>query len=221
MADNSQNPGTWPPQQSGYGTGSGPAGQAPAAPQQGQPYPQGHAPQGYGSQGYGQSYPAQGSGQPYPGQGYGQVPSYQGQQGYPATYPAQPYGQPAAQQTAAPARSPLLGMISLGVVVVCGVLLSYLFYRLGGMVGDVMTTVGPRPSQAELQVELTKRISAVESLLLNVAMLGGLGGWICGIVAAATKRGRAYGVWAIILGVVAPILAVVLMVMSMMPYLDR
>ena len=44
--------------------------------------------------------------------------------------------------------------------------------------------------------------------------------WILGIVATATKRGRAYGVWSIILGVLAPVIAVVVLVAALMPYLS-
>lgn len=257
MADNSQNPGTWPPQQ-GYGTGSGQAARPPV-PQQGQGYHQGSDPQGYGygpaTQGYGPAAPGYGPatqsqgqgpatqghgyGQPAQAQGYGPTASYPGQQGYGQAYPQQGYGQPGypAQQgyqvqqgyPASPAgysvppatRSPLLGMISLGVVVVCGVLMAYLFYRAGDIAGGLMTTSGPRLDQEQLQAELMARMSTFELMLWNFTMLGGMAAWVCGIVATATKRGRGYGIWAIVLGVLAPIAAIAAMFVSLMPYLNR
>ena len=60
----------------------------------------------------------------------------------------------------------------------------------------------------KLTVTLEKSVDVVDG-----------GGWVTGIVAAASKRGRAYGVWAIILGVLAPIIGVVMMIAAMAPYL--
>lgn len=230
MADNSPSPGTWPPQQQWGG------GQSSGSQQPGPGYPSGVG-QGYPQQGYGQQYPSTGQGQaPWGGQ---PVP---GAQGYPGSGQP-PYGQPAYPQQAYPqqgyvvqpaygattggyqpqpvVRSPLLGMISLGVVIVCAVLMAYVSYRAGVAMGSLVVASGPITDQAEIQAELMRRMSTVELMVMNLSMMGGLGGWVCGIVATATRRGRAYGVWAIILGVLAPIAAIVAMTMAMMPYLNR
>ena len=214
MTDNSQPPqGTWPPSQpsqpawGGQGqTWGTPAqswgAQPPAPPQQAQqPYGQ----QGYGQQNYGQqAYGQQAYGQQAPAQpAYGQQPSY----------PYQGGGFPAADSSP---RSSLLGMIGLALVVGCGVLFSYTLWRMGVLLGEVITTGGATMSQDEMQNEVLARMSGTEMMLINVSMLGGFAGWVVGIIAAATKRGRGLGILAIILGIVAPIIAFGLMIWAMM-----
>ena len=49
-------------------------------------------------------------------------------------------------------------------------------------------------------------------------MFGGIAGWVTGIVATATRRGRSYGVWSIILGVLAPFIGILALVLALMPY---
>lgn len=243
MADNSQSPGQWPTQQQ-WGAGpsgsqGSPSGSSQGGNPYGQQYPQSSAQTPWVGQ---QSQPGYAGQQNQPGYAAGQSPYGQSssQYGYgqPAAYPQQPYPQQGSGQQvyavqpgygsaqtayqAQPAtRSPLLGMISLGVVVVCGVLMAYLFYRAGDIAGGLMATSGPRLDQEQLQAELMARMSTVELMLWNFTMLGGMAAWICGIVATATKRGRGYGIWAIVLGVLAPIAAIAAMFVSLMPYLNR
>ncbi len=186
-------------QQGGYA--SGPPTNAGWGAQAG--YPAGQ--QGYpaGQQGYpvNQGYPAN--------QGYPPA-----QQGYPHAQAAMPYGKPAAQN------SPLLGMIALGGVAVCGVVLCWLMWRMGAMVGPLAMASGGSMTQAELTQALTEQLGGSGILALNVAGYGGIAAWITGIVATATRRGRTYGVWAIILGILAPIVAIIMMVAAMMPYIS-
>lgn len=197
----------------------------PPYPPQGQP----QQPQyGYGQPTTGQGWNPQGGygdgGQQ--GAGWGQQAGYPGQQGYPSQQgyppvqqgysqgqPAMPYGQQPAQ------RSPLLGMIALGGVVVCGLVLSWLMWRMGALVGPIAASAGGSLTQEEATQMLMNQLGAGGMLALNVAGYGGFGFWIAGIVATATRRGRAYGVWAIILGVLAPIIGIVVMVAALMPYL--
>lgn len=181
-----------------------------------QPYDQPTQPYGQPTQPYGQSYdqPTQAYGQPtqaypspvqqqqygYPPQGYGQQPM--------------PYAQPAPA-----VRSPLLGMIALGGVVICGVVFSWLMWRMGAVIGPIAVSSGGSLTQDELTNLLMNQFGAGGAMALNVAAYGGVGFWITGIVATATRRGRAYGVWAIILGILAPIIGIVMTVAALMPYI--
>ena len=232
----SQNPGsgygqTPPGQPYGYPPQQGQPGIAPygqpATPQYGQP-----ATQPYGQPAtpqYGQPATPQ-YGQPAT-QPYGQQAPQQAQ---PTSYPGQqPYGQPVQGYEAAqpgaygtapvtPAkRSPILGIVALAIVVICGIVLSAAMWRLGGLVGGLVAqgTVDPN-NQTELQSAILNELGGVWTLLVNGSGILGFAGWIMGIVAVATKRGRAFGVITIILGVLAPIAAFVAMFAALAPYLS-
>ena len=178
----------------------------------------GHGQSGYGQSGYGQSgYGQSGYEQSGYGQsGYGQQPY--GQPAYPTPQQAynggqmQPYGQVAQP------RSPLLGMIALGVVVVCTVVFAWLFWRMGQQLGPFLAGAGGTLSEDELATVLQQQLGAPGVLTLQLAMFGGIAGWVTGIVATATRRGRSYGVWSIILGVLAPFIGILALVLALMPY---
>ena len=219
----SQNPG------SGYGQTPPPGQPYGYPPQQGpnQPYGQPQqAPNPYGqaNQPYGQ--PPQGPNQPYgqpqqaPNQPYGQPPQApnpygQPQQGFVPTSPTRAYGTPPAK------RSPILGIIALLVVLICGVVLSMSLFRMGGLLGQLAVNGTVEiSSQTQLQEEVLSQLGGIWTLLVYGSGLLGFVGWIVGIVAVATKRGRAFGVVTIILGVIAPIAAFAAMFAAMAPYLS-
>jgi len=224
----SQNPG------SGYGQTPPPGQPYGYPPQQGpnQPYgqpqqapnPYGQANQPYGQppQGPNQPYgqPQQGPNQPYgqpqqaPNQPYGQPPQApnpygQPQQGFVPTSPTGAYGTPPAK------RSPILGIIALAVVVICAVVLSMYLWQVGGIAGQVAVNgTIDTSNQAELQALVLSQLGGW-SLIGSLSAFLGFVGWIIGIVAVATKRGRAFGVVTIILGVLAPFIALGALVAGM------
>lgn len=186
----------------------GPYGQNPS---QGQPY----------------GYPPQ-QGQPQP---YGQAP----QAGQPYAYPGQPqppYGQPAQGYApgpnpygtaAAPAKkSSILGILALAIVVVCGVLLSWYMWKIGSVLGDYVTNGSltiDASNQNEISVAIANQLGAGVASIGTLSGFAGFVGWILGIIATVTKRGRAFGVMAIVLGVLAPIIAFVVLFVVLAPYM--
>ena len=193
----SQNPGPGygqtPPPGQPYGF---PPQQAPNQPY-GQPQ-QAPNPYGQANQPYGQQPPQA------PNQPYGQP-----QQGFVPTSPTGAYGTPPAK------RSPILGIIALAVVVICAVVLSMYLWQVGGIAGQVAVngTIDTSNS-AELQALVLSQLGGW-SLIGSLSAFLGFVGWIIGIVAVATKRGRAFGVVTIILGVLAPFVALGALVAAM------
>ena len=177
---------------------------------------------GYGQQQgqpqYGYQAPGQGGQQGYPQQGHPQQQGYPQQQPGPQQgwYPNQPgYG---VQQQ--PTRSPLLGMIALGGVVICAVVLCWLMWRTGAVLGPLAAQTGGNLDQQEATEYLIQQLGGTGLALLNGATLGGIAFWILGIVATSMKRGRSYGVWSIILGILAPVVAIIVLVAAIVPYVS-
>jgi hypothetical protein len=201
-----------------------PGGNPGQQPWGGAPQPDPRLTPGQGSPGGGQGYPPGYGTQPgYVQPGYGSQPGYGPQPGYgaqppgyapqPQPYATQPvYGQqpqpyaPVPYQPT-PARStpgsPVLGFIALTVVA-----LAAIGTFAGGWVmlqetqafldGSVYT--GSTDSDA-LQQAIIGPITAV-----GAAAMIGFAGWIAGIIAAATNRGRVAAILAIVVGVAAPLL---------------
>lgn len=208
-------------------------GEAPQYPQQeyGQ---QGYGQQGYPQQGYDQQgYPQQGYGQQgYPQQGYGQQ-GY-GQQGYPQHgypqqyaqqgygYPQQGYAQGGWPEEPAPSTSsPMLGRIALGIVAAMTVLIAVVGWQFGAAFGNLILDIG-----VDAASTMSPNDPAVEQFAVDmsgwtlagmVASFGGLAGWIMAIVAFVRRSARPLALFGIILGVLAPIVAFILMVLGMMP----
>lgn len=211
------------PAQPGYGQQAYPGQPAYGQQGSGQPYGQQGYGQPYGQQGYGQ----QAYGQPYPGQQpYGQaqqpaqspyqITHYAAQygQGQPAPYPAQQaayQAQPGRAQ-----RSPVLGMVGLGLVVASLVALIIAIIPVTQFIlanADLTTGTVDNAYLTELLMEQLP----MQALALNIFGFLGFGGWVVSIVATAMGRGRAWGVTGIILGVLSPFIVLAVMIAVMMP----
>ena len=180
------------------------SGQYPAAPYP-QPYPTAQYPQGggYPPAGYPQQY---GQAQQSP---YGQAP-YQ-PMGYPQQYPAQ-----AAYPAAKPKKNPLLGIIALAVVVLSLVAALVAAQPIIAIMSTVVAISGTEIDQQYL-TELINEQAAIPSAILSLSMTLGFAGWVTGIVATATNRGRGWGIFAFVLGILAPIIIIGVMVALLIP----
>jgi hypothetical protein len=120
-------------------------------------------------------------------------------------------------------KSPILGIIALALVLVCGVVLSMYVLRLGSVLGAYVsggTLSIDASNQAEISRAIAAQVGSVFSTLGNLSGFVGFVGWILGIIATVTKRGRGFGVMAIVLGVLAPIVAIVLLFVVLAPYMQ-
>jgi hypothetical protein len=131
----------------------------------------------------------------------------------PAPFEAQPYSAAGASYIAAPpVRSSRLGRIALIVAIVVFVL-SITISVIVGVGAIPFTEHSGRSFSFNLSANSTNRTEAALAVLglLQVAFGTGLGLWalVQGIVAIATRRGRAFGVAALVIAVLAPVLSVV------------
>lgn len=167
----------------------------------GDPSSGGSAPgqQSYGGSGsYASAYGGQ-QAQPQP-QAQPAPSSYGGYGGY----------QPTAPQYNTPKRSGTLGTVALVLTllaiigyVVFSVLSGQATVDLAEMSGG---TVPDDPAQIDQAATEKAAVAFGFMAAQTIPSLFGLAGFICGIVAAATRRGRALGVVAIVLAVLAPII---------------
>ncbi|MEA4942927.1 MAG: hypothetical protein VB080_00670 [Propionicimonas sp.] len=137
----------------------------------------------------------------------------------PTPYPTTPYSQSSVYAPApATPRPPMLGIVGLGLValgLIAGIALSI---AMGPTFGSIMTFVPPGASQAEIEQILQtlpeEQLQAIGMAVsgpltgIVLASLAGTVGWIISIVAAATKRGRGWGIAGIVLGVLAPVVII-------------
>lgn len=227
-------------QAGGYGPawqGQGPG--QPPWPQSGQPWPTG-APYGPPQFGAGPSGPGQyGPGQP-PQPQYGQPHYGQPQYGtgqYPQPPQGQPYpaarapgydmryGQPGPEPRQRPAG---LGRLALVIVTVAGVAGSVLSYVFGQAYGTLIVQLGLTPESLQDQTALQSdpRVIAFaeqHALLANsvlILSLIGLVGFVLAVVATVQHRGRRFGVWAIVVGIVAPLLMLAALFLGVWPALQ-
>jgi len=120
----------------------------------------------------------------------------------PAYPPASPYALPQPAK-----KSPVLGWIGLGVVVVCGIIFFLCSKGLYDAVFDVMgtdwTTSGVLPDFSTLS---TDQMNSIAGPTMGVFISGiiGLAGFIISIVATVQNKGRIFAIIGIILGVLAP-----------------
>lgn len=231
--------------QQGYGQQYPQPGAQQAYPQQGADYGQqpasgqpGYGQQSYGqpsygqqsydySQGYGQQqYPGYPQ-QSYPQQNYPQSAQSAQDPAYPQTWPASqsPYAAYNQSWNAEPEkRGPLLGILGLALVALMTILICVSGFQLGDGVGQLSQVIGTEaasemdpsnPYVQQFQAQMTPTV-----MLGLLATLGGIVGWVLSIVAFVRRAGRGYGLGGIILGVLAPMIAFVAMIMAMMPYLS-
>ena len=169
---------------------------APGYPSQPSEYPQqqwGPAP--------GQPYPAPGQPYPAPGQPY--------PQGYPNPYQPMPK----------PAKNPWLGRSALIVVAACTVVATAAMGPIARVALDIIQRNGSATLTSE---ELTSAAMMAEPGAMmagQIATWVGIAAAITGLVAAILGRGRATGIFAIVLGVLAPFIMVIYMLIIMVPYL--
>ena len=166
------------------------------APQYGQQPQQSYGQRGYEQQGYGQQYPA---------------PQYQQ---YPAGYDQQwPQEQAPQNKT--------LGLVGFGIVALCTVILAVVGYLIGSTMGQFMLDYGiesmqnPDPNDP-LMIALGQQVSGLVTGGM-FATVGGIVGWIISIIATSRRRGRTFGIWGIVLGILAPIIGFIAMIVGMMP----
>ncbi|WP_420369041.1 hypothetical protein [Curtobacterium sp. L1-20] len=183
------------------------------APRYGERAPEGHTPQ-YGAQQY--DAPSDGDQQGR----YGQVQHDQhqyGQQPYAASSAPTSAGAPAWQSYEEPKRKKktvgvvafVLGLASLVIGVVGGYLMGSALAN-SDAISKLVPTDGSTPDQGQLQQQLMNDPNVVSQLgvgavVAGVAALLGLWALVQGIIAIATKRGRGWGVFAVVLAAVATI----------------
>jgi len=99
-------------------------------------------------------------------------------------------------------RSPVLGAVGLGLVVVFGIVyyVSWLhFFQMAMQMGIISST----GSISDLTPEQTSQL-ALPIAGLAISTIAGLTGFVISIVATARNAGRPMGIVGIVLGVVAP-----------------
>ncbi|PZO59181.1 MAG: hypothetical protein DI639_09960 [Leifsonia xyli] len=169
---------------------------------------------------YGQPAPRYGEQQEQYGQQPSGTPNWGGEQQHgQQQYGQQPYaaapassGSPAWQSYEEPkAKKKTLGVVAFVVglaALVVGVIGGYLFGQaFGGSEAfrDSMENSGATPSDSQITELMTSSAAVTGSLMFYLGTALGLWAIVQGIIAAVTKRGRAWGVVAIILAVVAVI----------------
>lgn len=160
---------------------------------------------------------------------------YPQQQAYPQQQPSYPqhqygtgYGVQAGQPyaitltpDAKPLRKSTLGVVAFAIVAVATLAITFVAVRIGQAYGQALAAVGANTSMS--QAELTAALSSPAAYpyldqmsqmlpFAGVVSLVGLGGWIASIVATARATGRPWGITGIVLGVVAPIAAIIMMI---------
>jgi len=137
----------------------------------------------------------------YPAPAYPSEPSYPSAPAYPST-PMSPYSLPEAQK-----KSPVLGIVGLGIVVVCTIIYFVFSYSLYNSLFDIL---GPDWANTGAVPEMSTLTDAQVSAIIGpgvgiaISSLVGMVGLIISIVATAQKKGRGMAIAGIILGVLAP-----------------
>lgn len=219
---------TWGSEQQQPATTPGQDASTPAASPQLPPSADGSAPAGQPSAypppppaapaGYGQPYPqAPAAGQLYPGQAGYPGQAYPGQQ----AYPQQGYQQAQIWQPTAPKKkNPLLGQLSLAVVVVALGIATWAMGPIATIAGQFIQASGSTEiDQNALQEVLMSSAYGPTSAFGLATMVGSVAS-IVGLIAGIIGRGRGTGIAAFIVGLLAPVIWFTYMMIVMMPYLS-
>jgi len=108
-------------------------------------------------------------------------------------------------------------MIAFGVVLVCLVLVCVAALPIGQTFSDAIIATGSSDIDQTLLTELLMERVPLQVAMLNIGSTLGFAGWVTGIVAAVSARGRMWGVIAIIVGTLAPIIMFGVMMSAMLP----
>lgn len=226
MSDQFQTPGQpWePPQQPTQPPAGQPWGGQPAP---GQPQNPWDTAQQYGQPPYGQA--------PYPQAPYGDAQAQYGQGPYAqGPYAQAPYGQyqyPQQQYSAVPVtpetpKKDTVGLVGLVIVLLSGIVALWAGYAFGAGSGQLAILAGIQPGtipdEAMIDVTDPAIMALAESLAapmgaLILTAITGLVGFIVSIIGFAQRKGRKFGLWGIILGIVFPVAIFVAMTMGMAP----
>jgi len=199
----------------------------------GQPYPtQSYGQQPYPTPPYGQPHldqehgQAQDRGQPYgyPQSGlpernpYQVTPAqYYRDQGYGDPEPAQPYHLAQSSLRGPRKPSPALGITSLGVVIGMLVVCLLATQPLAAAYSAIYLTLGTAHiERGEISDQLLAP-TLVPLMVVGLASIIGIIGLILGVWAAASHRGRGWGVGAIILGILAPFIWGSVLIAAILP----
>jgi hypothetical protein len=164
--------------------------------------------------------------QPYPTQPYGapQPPYGQPQQPYGQPYGApQPYGQPYGtpqpypQQPVAVKKNPLLGRIALALVVTTAAVATYTMGPMVAVINQMIIATGSTDLDSDALAEALMSSAAGPAAAFQLASFVGTAAMITGLVAAIIGRGRASGIFAFILGLLAPVIYITYAVILMLP----
>lgn len=121
---------------------------------------------------------------------------------------------------AAPPKNPWLGRTALIVVAACTVAATAAMGPIAHVAAQLLQRGGSSNFTSE---QLTAAAMAAEPTAMFVTQIAtwvGMAAAVTGLVAAIMGRGRATGIFAVILGVLAPFIMAIYMVIVMVPYLS-
>ena len=196
----------------------GSSGYTPPAPAYGQP-----AQPGYGAQpAYGQlAAPQQPADSPYQITHYAAQYGAQGTQAPypPAPYPTQPYPPASGWQPGQPEkRSPILGIVAFALVAIALVVSLVSLQPLVQLMSNLIIANGSTTIDSSMITQqMADQFAGPATMIFGVSPGLGLVALILGIVAMATRRGRLWGVIALILAILGPVIVFTALMMGILP----
>lgn len=159
-------------------------------------------------------------------QQYGQPWDQQQPYGYP--YPPAPYSD--APATPEEPKKNTIGLVGLVTVVISGLIALWGGYQLGVGSGQLALLIGLDPMNPPDASTINQNDPAIVALAARMAAptmalifsaVAGIIGFIISIVGFVQRKGRKFGLWGIILGVVFPAAALVAVFVGMAPALGQ